>query len=284
MLGDVLEEQDAAVDLRAGSGVPTRCATIARLPPHSVPSRCRRRGRRARIRPRTRVAAEQPQAMVERERRRRRGAEIVRGHRPGERRHPGVRERGQLERREVASGRSSACRSRASAAIVEAVEEARPAVAAAHRDRDVDVVASSAMRAIAARRSSSVAGEALPARSRASDRRRRDGRAAASRADGARRRPRARSRSRPARRGRSRRSRHRAQRRARRNRTAARRIRRRARRAVTRRVVIEPRLGEEVDHRAARRRSSGSRAPNTTRAIRACRIAPAHIAHGSIVT
>ena len=38
-LADVLEEQDAAVDPRESTACPTRCATSARLPPHSVPRR-----------------------------------------------------------------------------------------------------------------------------------------------------------------------------------------------------------------------------------------------------
>ena len=37
MLADILEEQDAVVEIAGKYGVPTRCATIARLPPHSVP-------------------------------------------------------------------------------------------------------------------------------------------------------------------------------------------------------------------------------------------------------
>ena len=57
--------------------------------------------RRARTRSRTGRCRAAP-AMVERERRRRRRAEIVCGHRAGERRHPGVRQRRELERREVA--------------------------------------------------------------------------------------------------------------------------------------------------------------------------------------
>ena len=58
------------------------------------------------------VAAEQSPAVIERERRRRGGAEVERGHRAGERRHAGVRERRQLERGEVAVAHPSLARAR----------------------------------------------------------------------------------------------------------------------------------------------------------------------------
>ena len=82
------------------------------------------------------VAAEQTPAMVERESRRRLGAEVVRRHRPGEGRHAGVRERRELERGEVAVAEPSLAGERERREI-DAIEQPRPAVAAAHRHRDV---------------------------------------------------------------------------------------------------------------------------------------------------
>ena len=117
-------------------GVPARCATMARLPPHSVPSPAKS-GPSSAHSTVVRVAAEQAPAMVERERRRRRGAEIVGGHRPGERRHSGVRQRGELEGREIAVAEPALPGVAASAAEIEAVEQARPAIAAAHGDGEL---------------------------------------------------------------------------------------------------------------------------------------------------
>ena len=83
------------------------------------------------------VAAEELPAMVERERRWRFGAEIEGGHRPRERRHAGVRERRELERGEVAVAHPSLARG-GERGEIEAVDEPRPAVAAAHGDRELD--------------------------------------------------------------------------------------------------------------------------------------------------
>lgn len=74
--------------------------------------------------------------MVEREGRGLRGAE-VRDRRPGERHHARVRERGELESGEVAVAQPLLLRAR-DRREVEARQEARPSVAAAQRDREVD--------------------------------------------------------------------------------------------------------------------------------------------------
>ena len=73
--------------------------------------------------------------MVERERRRRGGAEVRGDHRAAERRHSRVRERGELERREIAVTEPS-LPFRGERREVDAIEKARPAVAAARRDRE----------------------------------------------------------------------------------------------------------------------------------------------------
>ena len=165
---------------------------------------------------------------------------------------------------------------------VEAVEQPRPAVAAAHGDRRRRRRGSSAMRMIAARRSSSRPAKRCQ-RARA---RRIDDDAMAERASRATARSiAAGSVAKPGRRVEAdAESAHHAltprgeelgQQRA---------ALVGAHAAGHRRVMVEPRLGEEVDHRAAGAGLRIARAEDERARCRACRIAPAHIAHGSSVT
>jgi hypothetical protein len=82
--------------------------------------------------------AEHAKALLERECRRMLGAEVVRRHRTAERDDPRLGERGQLESREVRVS-EPAGPGMGDARIVDAIEQARPAVAAAHRAGDVDL-------------------------------------------------------------------------------------------------------------------------------------------------
>ncbi len=118
-------------------GVPTRCATIARLPPHSVAfAPMRRTVERALDRPF--VVLQHAETVRERERRRRHRAEIVRRHRPGVRHHPAARERRKLEGGEVRMTHPALPRAR-KRGEVEPVDETREAIAAAEHQRDVRV-------------------------------------------------------------------------------------------------------------------------------------------------
>ena len=121
----------------AGAACPTRCATSARLPPHSMPSPSKS-GPSSAHDTSCRSASSSAKQCSTRERRDLRRAEIVGGHRPGERLHSGMRQCRQLEGREVAvADPALACRGER--AIVERVEEARPAVSAAHGHREIDI-------------------------------------------------------------------------------------------------------------------------------------------------
>ena len=201
----------------------------ARLPPHSVPDARESGGAVESAVHFVGVCVEQPEAMVERERRRRLRAEIAGRRRPCERHHPRACQRRQLERGEVAVAQPALARA-GQRGEVEARQQARPAVAAAQRDRELDA---RIRRHAQHRREPLVVGrgEALPARAA----RRVDDHAMAHRRRAARPRastPPGRARSPPARRGRCRCGRTWVQRLARRRTpTAAGRTRRRARRA-----------------------------------------------------
>ena len=119
---------------RGRCGVPTRCVSMARLPRPTTSPRLRNRVLEFAF-DLVAITAEKAPAMVERERRRRGGAEVRGDHGAPERRHPRVRERGQLERREIAVPEPS-LPFRGERGEVDAPEEARPAVAAARRDRE----------------------------------------------------------------------------------------------------------------------------------------------------
>ena len=121
---------------RGMCGVPARCATIARLPPQSIPSPAKS-GPSSAHSTSYAIAGEQAPAVIDRERRRRRRAEVVGRHRPRERLHSGVRERGQLEPREVAVAHPSLA-GRGQRLEIEPVEEPRPAVPAAGGDGEFD--------------------------------------------------------------------------------------------------------------------------------------------------
>ena len=134
MLTDVLEEEDAVVHMRQMRRAREmrdhgKIATPQRTLAGEV-------GTVERALHRVVVVAEQAPAMVEREGRRRRGAEIGR-HGTGERRHPGVRQRGELEGREIAVA-EPAFTLFGNAAEIDAVEQARPAIAATRSDGDFD--------------------------------------------------------------------------------------------------------------------------------------------------
>ncbi len=121
---------------RGRYGVPTRWASSARLPPHSVPC-----GRQilARQRAADLVARgiEHAPAMLHRVGGDLFGAEIVRAHRPGESHHVRGRQRGELEGGEVAVPQPSRA-ARRDGGEVETLEQARPSVSAAQGDRELD--------------------------------------------------------------------------------------------------------------------------------------------------
>ena len=132
----VLEKQDAAVDARKIRRPAADATTMARLPPHSVPAQTTSGPSSAHFDFVTRLV-EQAEAVIERERRRHRRAEIAGHDRSGERDHAGVRECRQLERGEVAVAQPLLARPRERREI-DPRQQARPAVAAAQRDREVD--------------------------------------------------------------------------------------------------------------------------------------------------
>ena len=116
--------------------LPTRCATSARLPPHSVPATSRS-GPSSGSSHFVAIAGQHAPEVLVGECRWRLGPEVVRGHRPGEGHHAGVGQRGELECREVRMP-EPALAGAGERRKVDAVEQPRPAVAAARRDREVD--------------------------------------------------------------------------------------------------------------------------------------------------
>ncbi len=137
MLGDVLEEEDAAVDAReVRRADEVRDQREVAAPQRPVAGDARGPFERALDLPR--VVAEHAEAVVERERGRHGRAEIVRRHRAGERHHSCASERRELERREIGVPHPALARPR-QRGEVDPVEEAREAIAAAQHQHDVGV-------------------------------------------------------------------------------------------------------------------------------------------------
>ena len=223
--------------------------------------------------------------MLERELARLLGAEVVRRHRPRIADHADARQRGKLERGEVRMPEpalvpaSAASRERRE---IEPAKQPRPAVAATNRHGDIDVIAHRHPRD----RSKAllvVAGEALmahPARLILDDAvsalQQQPCRAVDCRLVDDHPRGRVETEVEPAHQD-----------------AACRRVAKNSDTSAPHSPAARPRRRSRDDSIVARRtgrrpsrrhRSSASRAPNTTRAIRACMIAPAHMTQGSIVT
>ena len=122
---------------RKSETFPTRCATIARLPPHSVPLAEKSAGPSSGNSILVARACEERPAMIVRERGRPECAEIVGRHRPGEADDPGVRPRRKLKCGEVAVTEPARLRRR-NRIEIDPVQQPGPAVAAAHGDSQID--------------------------------------------------------------------------------------------------------------------------------------------------